>query len=254
MNAMISSPLRLGMLYPGHAAEDDLPWLVRSLFPDGSAVADVVHTSLDEDAHDVDVLLDLGSPRRLHEGADVLRAHGAHVAVWACTSGSFVFGWEGAQHQAADLADRFGGPASSTSLAFVAALHALGIRRVAIAATYPEPVTAHLVALLADAGFEVVGAGSRGIVTAAEVGTLEQDALLDLVRAGDRPGAEAVLAPDTALHSARSLPALEEAVGKPVLTANQVTVWEALRLAGADPGPRTGFGALFAGSLAEAPR
>jgi maleate cis-trans isomerase len=251
---MISSPLRLGMLYPGHAAEDDLPWLVRSLFPDGSAVADVVPTSVDEDAHDVEVLLDLGSPRRLHAGVDTLREHDADVAVWACTSGSFVFGWEGAQRQAADLADRFGGPASSTSLAFVAALRALGMRRVAIAATYPEPVTACLVDLLADAGFEVLGAASEGIVTAAEVGTLDEDALLAFVRAGDRPGAEAVLAPDTALHTTRSLQALEEAVGKPVLTANQVTVWEALRLAGRDAGRRTEFGTLFAGSLAEAPR
>jgi maleate cis-trans isomerase len=251
----VTSPLlRLGMLYPGHAAENDLPWLVESLFPDGSVVADVVHTSLDEDAHDVDVLLDLGSPRRLHEGADTLREHDAAVAVWACTSGSFVFGWDGARRQAADLGDRFGGLASSASLAFVAALRALGMRRVAVAATYPEAVTTCMVDLLTDAGFEVVGAGSQGIVTAAEVGRLDERALLAFVRAGDRPGAEAVLVPDTALHTARSLPALEDAVGKPVLTANQVTVWEALRLAGHDARRRTGFGTLFAGSLTGAPR
>jgi hypothetical protein len=69
------SPLRLGLLYPGHAAEDDLPWLVEALFPDGSVVADIAHTSMDEDAHDIEVLLDLGSPRRLHAGAD--------TATWA---------------------------------------------------------------------------------------------------------------------------------------------------------------------------
>jgi len=266
------APLRLGLLYPGHAAEDDLPWLVEALFPGGSVVADVVHTSMDEDAHDVDVLLDLGGARRLNPSADVLREHGAAVAVWACTSGSFVFGWEGAQRQAADLEAHFGGPASSTSLAFVAALRALGIRRVAIAATYPEPVTDRLVALLDDAGFEVAGAGSQGIVTAAEVGTLDEDALLAFVRAGDRPDAEAVIVPDTALHTVRSLAALEDAVRKPVLTANQVSVWEALRLAGREAPPRplgndaasamvTGarpsdaLGTLFASrAFAEAPR
>ena len=251
---MTRSPLRLGLLYPGQAAEDDLPWLVDSLFPDGSAVADVVHTSMEIDAHDVEVLLDLGSARRLHEGADTLRAHGAAVAVWACTSGSFVFGWEGAQRQAADLAERFGGPASSTSLGFVAALRELELRRVAIAATYPEPVTARLVDFLGDAGFEVLASGSRGIVTAAEVGTLGEDALLALVQAGDRPEADAVLVPDTALHTARSLPALEEAVRKPVLTANQVSVWEALRVAGQDARTRPGLGALFAEGLAEVQR
>lgn len=249
---MSTSPLRLGLLYPGHAAEDDLPWLVESLFPDRSVVADVLHTSMDEDVHDVDVLLDLGSPRRLHGAADTLREHGAAVAVWACTSGSFVFGWEGALRQAAQLGVRFGGPASSTSLAFVAALDTLGARRVAIAATYPEPVTACLADLLGDAGFEVLEADSRGIVTAAEVGTLGEDALLELARAADRPDADALLVPDTALHTARSLGTLEAAVGKPVLTANQVSVWEALRLAGRDAEPRAGLGALFAQRLAEA--
>jgi maleate cis-trans isomerase len=251
---MTQQPLRLGLLYPGYAAEDDLPWLVEALFPDGSVVADVVHTSMDEDAHDVDVLLDLGGARRLHAAADVLREHGADVAVWACTSGSFVFGWEGAQRQAAELEAHFGAPASSTSLAFVAALHALGLQRVAVAATYPGTVTAHLVGLLGDAGFEVVGAGSQGIFTAAEVGTLDEQALIRFVKAGDRTEAQVVLVPDTALHTARSLAALEEAVGKPVLTANQVSVWEALRLAGHDTPPVEGLGTLFATAVAEARR
>ena len=47
------------------------------------------------------------------------------------------------------------------------------------------------------------------------------------------PDAEAVLIPDTALHTAAFLPELETHVGKTVLTANQVTMWEALRLAAA---------------------
>ena len=42
---------------------------------------------------------------------------------------------------------------------------------------------------------------------------------------------EAVLIPDTALHTVDFLPELEAAAGKTVLTANQVTMWEALRLA-----------------------
>ena len=41
-----------------------------------------------------------------------------------------------------------------------------------------------------------------------------------------------MLIPDTALHTAAFLPELESRVGKTVLTANQVTLWEALRLAG----------------------
>jgi maleate cis-trans isomerase len=56
-----------------------------------------------------------------------------------------------------------------------------------------------------------------------------------------------VLVPDTALHTIAGLETLEAAVGKPVLTANQVSAWEGLRLAGAGPvphGPGRLFGAL----------
>jgi maleate cis-trans isomerase len=58
-------------------------------------------------------------------------------------------------------------------------------------------------------------------------------------------GSEAVLLPDTALHTASGLEALEDACGKPILTANQVTVWQALRLAG-HPTRQPGLGSLFA--------
>ena len=238
-------PTRLGMLYPGYAAEDDLPWLVSSLAPDGSAVAEVVHTSVGEDAHRPDALRDLGSSQRLREGAQALRERGAAVAIWACTSASFVFGLDGARRQAAEVEDFLGVPASSTSLAFVAAAQDLGLRRVAVAATYPQDVTDLFAGLLADAGLEPVGVGHHGIVTAAEVGTLERDAVLELVTEGDHPEAEAILVPDTALHTVRWLAEFEAAVGKPVLTANQVSVWEAFRLAGRAVSVR-GLGALFA--------
>ena len=236
--------MRLGMLYPGYAAEDDLPWLVQTLFEDGSVVADVVHTTVGEDAHRVDALLDLGSAERLAEGAATLRRNGAAVAVWACTSGRFVFGLDGARHQVAELAKAFGGPASSTSLAFVEALRALGAQSVAIAATYPEPVTRCFVELLRDAGFDVLANQSRGVVTAAEVGTVGRDAVLELAADGDHPNADALLVPDTALHTVRWMSDLERAVGKPVLSANQVTVWEALRLA-ERPAYAPNLGALF---------
>jgi maleate cis-trans isomerase len=226
--------MRLGMLYPGYAAEDDLPWLVDALFGDGSVVADVVHTSVGEegDAHTVSALREMGRAERLAKGAEALRRNGAAVALWACTSGSFVYGWDGARRQVDELADAFGGPASSTSLAFVEALRALGAASVAIAATYPESVTRCFVELLRDAGFDVMTSDSNDIETAAEAGTADRDAVLELAAAGDHPDADALLVPDTALHTVRWLSELEHTVAKPVLTANQVTVWEALRLAG----------------------
>ncbi|MGI5394738.1 maleate cis-trans isomerase family protein [Streptomyces sp. CA-251251] len=219
----------LGFLYPGHSGEDDYPRIEQLL---GSDIrVDLVHTDIGEDAHRVDALLEMGSPQRLEAGVAELRLSGADAVVWACTSGSFVHGWEGAHEQVRTLARAAGLPASSTSFAFVHAAREIGARRVAIGATYPDDVARLFADFLGAAGIEAVDVVGSGVITAAEVGTWTEAQVLALARAADRPDAEAVLLPDTALHTAAHLPALEKELGKPVLTANQVTVWEGLRLA-----------------------
>jgi maleate cis-trans isomerase len=231
----------VGFLYPGYSAEDDYPAIEHLL---GDVRLPVVHTTMAEDAHRVDALLDVGGAGVLAEGARKLRTLGVEAAVWACTSGSFVFGWDGAAQQVAGVRDAAGVPATSTSFAFVEAIRHLGVRRVAVAATYPADVAGRFTGFLESAGAEVVALSCRGIITAAEVGTLGRDEVLGFAAANDHPGAEAVLVPDTALHTVAWLDDLEERLGKPVLTANQVSVWEGLRLAG-DNRPRTGLGTLF---------
>lgn len=232
----------VGILYPGYSAEDDYPRAEKLL--DGPRLP-LVHTEMREDAHRVDALLDIG-------GDDVLAAGARELAgpldsiIWACTSGSFVFGWEGAAAQVEALGTAAGVPASSTSFAFADACAHLGVTRVAVGATYPDDVAERFVAFLARAGVEVVSLSARGIVTAAEVGTLPADDVLAFAAAADHPDAQALLLPDTALHTVDVLDALDARVGKPVLTANQVSIWQGLRLAGAG-GPRSGFGRLFAG-------
>ncbi|MFD5632111.1 decarboxylase [Streptomyces sp. NPDC127072] len=218
----------LGFLYPGHSAEDDYPRMEQLLGSDIRLA--LVHTDIGEDAHRVDALLEMGSADRLAAGVEELRLSGAEAVLWACTSGSFVYGWEGAHEQVRALAMSAGLPASSTSFAFAHAVRELGVQRVAVAATYPEDVSALFAAFLKDAGIDVVAVRASGVVTAAEVGTWGEAEVLELARSGDHPDAEAVLFPDTALHTASFIPALEKELGKPVLTANQVTVREALRL------------------------
>ncbi|MFF9811971.1 decarboxylase [Streptomyces sp. NPDC014006] len=218
----------LGFLYPGHSAEDDYPRIEQLL---GSDIrVDVVHTDIGEDAHRVDALRRMGEAERLTAGVEELRLAGVESVVWACTSGSFVYGWEGAHEQVRGLARAAGTPASSTSFAFVNAVREIGARTVAVGATYPEDVAELFAGFLRAAGVEVTGVRSSGIVTAAEVGTWGEAEVLALARAADHPDAQAVLLPDTALHTAAHVPALEKELGKPVLTANPVTVWEGLRL------------------------
>ncbi|MBO0854655.1 MAG: maleate cis-trans isomerase, partial [Nocardia sp.] len=147
------------------------------------------------------------------------------------------------------LARACGVPASSTSFAFVEAVRALGIETVAVCASYPDEVARLFVDFLAAARIRVVSMSSAGIDTAAEVGTLTPDQVRALAAANDHPDARALLIPDTAMHTLRELPDLERDLGKPVLTANQVTIWYGLRLAGLPartPPTGPGLGTLFA--------
>lgn len=233
---------RVGFLYPGYSAENDYPAFA-DLLGDGVELP-VVHTLMREDAHRVDALLDVGSEGVLAKGAQELAALDVQAALWACTSGSFVFGWDGALEQVRGVQQAAGAPASSTSFAFVHALRQLRASRVAIAATYPDDVGQRFVEFLTEAGVTVLSLASHGIVTAAEVGELEADDAVDFVVSNDHPQAEAVLVPDTALHSASLIEPMEALLDKPVLTANQVSIWEGLRLAGAT-GSRPGPGTLF---------
>jgi maleate cis-trans isomerase len=239
---MTVSLTTVGILYPGYSAEDDFPRLAELI--SAQVALPVHHTMMVEDAHRADALLDWGRDDRLADGAAALAPQSPDAVVWACTSGSFVYGWDGAHDQAAALSRAAGVPASSTSLAFVRAARAIGVRRVAVVATYPDDVTQLFAEFLDRAGIEVVRRTSRDIYTAAEVGTLPREELLAMAASGDDDRAEALLMPDTALHTAEHLDALEERVGKPVLTANQVSAWEGLRLLGRHD-PQPGLGTLF---------
>ncbi len=227
--------LTVGLLYPGHSAEDDFPALEARL--DGAVRLPVVITSVGEDAHRVDALLDLGSGRRLAEGAAQLAAEQPDAVMWACTSGSFVFGPEGARAQASAVARPLGVPASSTSIAFVDALRAPRFPAGRGRGVIPGRCRAAL-RRLPDAR-----AASRWSRWAATGSTPRPRSARSTRRrwsrwspAADHPDAEAVLVPDTAMHTLAIVDKLEAAVGKPVLTANQVTVWKGLRTArpGAD--------------------
>ncbi|WP_392670735.1 decarboxylase [Streptomyces sp. LN785] len=219
----------VGFLYPGHFADDDFPRM--EVILDTTIRLVVNRTEPGEDDHRTGTLRQRGAPERLAAGVEELRRAGAESVVWASTGGSCVYGWEGAREQSTTLARAAGLPASSTSLAFVHAVQGLGVARVAVAAPWSEETAGLFTGLLSSAGVDVVATHSGGAATAAEAAAWSVDRLKELVVAADRPEAGAVLLPGNAVHTAAHIRDLEELLSKPVLTANQVAVFEALRLA-----------------------
>ncbi|TCP45825.1 maleate cis-trans isomerase [Tamaricihabitans halophyticus] len=247
------NPIRLGLLYPDTrgSGEDDFYALARQIDPAiRIGLGYVPWPEGREKAHLLDgkgkreVLRGLGDAAGLRVAARAVRPMAPGAVTWACSSGSFLHGLEGARGQTRLIQAEAGAPASSTSMAYVAALAAMGITRVSLGSVYHPLVTDVLIELLADAGVETVHRIDLDARSDRQLAAWEGPRLLEIVDRSNTAAAEAVLIPETALHTAAHLEDLELRAGKPVLTATQVTLWHALLLMGIQR-PQTGLGALF---------
>ena len=172
----------------------------------------------------------------LSKGKGVTRAVRALMAPeplavgYACASGSFVHGAEGerALHRVMLAA---GAPrAVTTSGALIQALGALDVDRIAVVTPYVDSVTDRLLSYLAEHGIGVTSSVGLGLlghiwrVTYAEVARAVHEV--------DRPDARAVFISCTNVLTYDIIAPLERELGKPVIAANQVTMWAVMRAAG----------------------
>jgi maleate isomerase len=152
------------------------------------------------------------------------------VVAYACTSGSFVHGVAGERALTTVMLEAGAPAAVTTSGALVQALDVLGASRVSIATPYVESVTERLHAFLDEHGIEVVTSVGLGLL--GQIWKVNYRQVVDIVRSADRPEADAMFISCTNLPTYDIIGPLEQELGKPVLTANQVTIWAALRAMG----------------------
>ncbi|MBW0118158.1 aspartate/glutamate racemase family protein [Pseudonocardia abyssalis] len=174
---------------------------------------------------------------------------GTRIVAYACTSGSFVDGVAG-EHALLDVMHEAGARhALTTAGALVSALGAVGASRVAIVTPYVDSLTDLLGAFLAAHGITSTSAVGLGLL--GQIWRVSYEEVVAAARAADRPDAEAVFISCTNLATYDVIAPLERELGKPVLTANQVTMWAALQAIGVPalgPGQR-----LIAGDAARGP-
>jgi len=237
--------VRIGLLYPLGGGEHEYyevaeashyrmrPYLVCAALAGG------------EFSHDPAALRQTGDIAALRNTAQSLVPLAPDAALWACTSGSFIEGRAHAQAQAAAIAEVIGCPASSTSLAIVHALEALAISDVGVVATYPAPTAQAFQSFLGEHGVNVKRLVHLDAPNGRAAYRIPVERKLAAGREVAGPDIGAVLIPDTAIAGMPLSVQLEPELGVPVLSANQVTIWDAWRLAGATIGVE-GFGSLLA--------
>ena len=125
----------------------------------------------------------------------------------------------------------------------VVALKSLGVKRVALASPYMPDVEAAFIAFLEGHGFEVVNSVALNLPDGHSI--VPPERIQGTAEGADRLEAEAVFVGCTGQRLGRLLDDMEARLGKPVLTANQVTVWHALQLVDCEPAV-PGRGSLFA--------
>ena len=176
--------------------------------------------------------------REVDQAARLLATTDPHVLVYACTSGSFLDGWDALQQRLAHLGALVGCPVVATSAAMIEALGYLAVRRVALATPYLDSVNTLERAFFESRGVTVVACRGLGLSGRA-IREVPPERVVELVRQTDCPEAEAIYVSCTDLRALEAVDALEAERGKPVLTSNQVTLWALLRAcrwSGAIPG------------------
>jgi maleate isomerase len=178
----------------------------------------------------VEMAIHISEPPLVARSAIDVLAVSPLVTAYACTSGSFIGGLAGEAALVAAMEDAGAPAAITTSGALLIALRQLAITRIAVVTPYTEDLTEGLGAYLGEAGVEVVATAGLGLTS--EIWTVPYETTSDLVRDTDSPAAQAVFVSCTNLPTYDVIADLEAELGKPVLTANQVTMWSALTIAG----------------------
>jgi maleate cis-trans isomerase len=136
-----------------------------------------------------------------------------------------------------------GRKATTASTALIQALTVLDIKRLVIGAPWSDATNITTAAFIEASGFSVLTHRGLGHTNNLEIGLLDEQTAYDMGVAVDQPDAQAVMLACGNWQTMGILDRLESAIGKPVLTTNQVSLWAVLRLAGHNA-PVPGLGRL----------
>ncbi len=182
----------------------------------------------------VEVSLDLARLVSEHEtlgaATQALTAVAPEVVAYACASGSFVGGIAGERAMCAAMEQSGEMPALTTSGALLEALREIGAERIALVTPYTSSVTRSLHAYLDEGGISVTGCAFLGLTR--HIWKVPYRDVVEMARRAVVDSVDALFISCTNLPTYDVIPQLEAELRMPVLSANQVTMWAALRRIG----------------------
>jgi maleate isomerase len=177
--------------------------------------------------------------------ADLLATADVDVVAYGCTTGSLVHGSGYDEEIEARIEEAAGVPAVATAASVKRAFDALDADSLAVTTPYVDDLNEREAAFLDAAGYDVVAMRGLGISSNTDIGAQTPETAADAACEADDPEADAVFVSCTNYRTFEVVADAERDLGKPVVTSNQATLWDALGYLDAEVTPTSALGRLF---------
>lgn len=165
----------------------------------------------------------------IEESAQYLKLAKVNVIAYGFTTGSFYRGLSYSYDLINRIESATNTPAVVPSVAILEALKYFNVNKISIATPYPEWNNDMFLKILNEAKYNVVNlkGDERSAETAIKQPMWDQEPeeIIKFCKNVFDDNADVLLCPCTAWRSFEIVEALEQVIGKPVITANQATIW-----------------------------
>ena len=218
---------RLGLIVPSSNTTNE-PEFYDSL-PDGVSLHTARMRLEDTTADDLEQMA--GEIARC---ADLLSTANVDVVAYGCTTGSLVKGHGYDEEIESRLSAATEVPAVATAASVKRAFAVLNLDSVAIATPYIDNLNKKEKNFLEERGYEVTAISGLQISQNVKIGAQYPETAYREARTVNTSDADGMFLSCTNYRTFEIINQLETDLGKPVVTSNQATLWDALRIANVD--------------------
>jgi maleate isomerase len=216
------SLIRLGLIIP--SVNTTMEYEFHTMLPEGFTI----HTArLKIKSVTLEGLAEMES--KVEEEAIKLADAEVDIIGYGCTSGSLFRGL-GHDKMLEERIERVTGkPAVATAGAVVAALKALGVRRVSVATPYIDEINDLERRFLQANGFDVVDLKGLQLIDGLKIGRISSRTTYQLISKLKCEEADGIFISCTNFPTINIIKRLESRIGKPVISSNTATLWAMLK-------------------------